>query len=355
MSYKQIFLAALLAMGVTTANAQTEVEPFIPGSTLDGINYFLPRTSLRVIVEMEKTVITPGELSKYAFRYLRLNDVPTSTSTTYVIKSIKMDSYGIVDKAKAYNVKLKSKTVAPLVTLTPDGLLLSINKEVPQPTMSAVPTPVEAKETVNPRDFMSQEILAAGSLSKMAELCAQEIYDIRESRNSLVRGEADNLPKDGAQLQIMLNQLDLQSNALEQLFKGTVSKSTEYQVLHICPDREGKSILMRFSKKLGVLDNDDLAGEPIFLSITPVAPLPQTVRDEATDKKKAKMEKGIYYNVPVRENVSIYDSKQKYLQQETPMAQFGTTEILSDLLFNKGTTTKVTFIPQTGGVERIEN
>ena len=354
MNYKPILLAALTAFSTATVHAQTEVEPFIPGSTLEGINYFLPRTALRVVVEMEKTVIQPGELSKYAFNYLRLNNVPTSSSITYAIKGIQVESYGMVDKTKAYNVKVKSKTIAPLVTLTPDGLLLSINKEVEQPAMSAVPSNVEAAKIPNPRDFMSQEILKASSLSKMAELCAQEIYDIRESRNALVRGEADNLPKDGAQLKIMLDQLDLQANALEQLFKGTTSRSTEYKVLYVCPEQQGESLLMRFSKKLGVVDNDDLAGAPILLNITPVAPLPQTVNDEATEKKKAKMEKGIYYNVPVRERVIIHDGKQEYVRQEIPMGQFGTTEILSDVLFNKGTTTKVTFVPQTGGIERLE-
>ena len=354
MNYKTILFAALAAFSTAAVHAQTEVEPFIPGSTLEGVNYFLPRTSLRVVVEIEKTVVKPGELCKYAFNYLRLNNVPTSSSITYAIKGIQVESYGMVDKTKAYNVKVKSKTIAPLVTLTPDGLLLSINKEVEQPAMSAVPSNVEAPTVPNPRDHMSQEILKAGSLSKMAELCAQEIYDIRDARNALVRGEADNLPKDGAQLKIMLDQLDLQGNALEQLFKGTTSRSTEYKVLHVCPAQEGESLLMRFSKKLGIVDNDDLAGAPIYLDIAPVAPLPQTMNDEAAEKKKAKMEKGIYYNVPVREKVTIHDGKQEYASQEIPMAQFGRTEILSDVLFNKGTTTKVTFVPQTGSIEKLE-
>lgn len=351
---KKIILAAALTMGAMNGFAQTETETFIPGSTLEGVNYFLPRTALRVIVETEKTVVTPGDLNKYAFRYLRLNDVPTTPSTSYTIKSIKVDTYGIVDKNKAYNVKVKSKTIAPLVTLTPDGILLSVNKEVVQPTMSNVPANVPAPQTVNPRDFMSQEILAASSSSKMAELCAQEIYDIRESRNSLVRGEADNLPKDGAQLQIMLNQLDQQASALEQLFKGTVSKSTEYKVLYVCPQQEGEGILFRFSQKLGALDANDMAGAPVYINLAPVAPLPQAVNDEDAAKKKAKMEKGIYYNVPVREMLTVYDNTQKYVQMETTMAQFGTTEILSDALFNKGVNTKVSFFPQTGGIEKLE-
>lgn len=352
---KKILLAALITLGTnTTAFAQTEVETFVPGSTLEGVSYFLPQTALRVIIETEKTVVTPGELQKYAFRYMRLNDAPTTASTTYAIKSIKVEPYGVIDSKKAYSVKVKSKTIAPLVTLNPDGILLSINKEVQQPIMSAVPANIDAPKPLNPRSYMSQEILAASSASKMAELCAQEIYDIRDSRNALIRGEADNTPKDGAQLQIMLNQLDQQAAALEQLFKGTVSISKQYTELCVIPQQEGETILLRFSKKLGIVDADDLAGAPIYLSITPYAPLPQVVKDEAADKKKAKMEKGIYYNVPAREKISIYDNQNKYVQTETPMAQFGTVEILSETLFNKGANTKVSFFPQTGGIEKLE-
>ena len=43
----------------------------------------------------------------------------------------------------------------------------------------------------------------ASSTAKMAELVAKEIYNIRESKNALLRGQADNTPSDGAQLKIM--------------------------------------------------------------------------------------------------------------------------------------------------------
>ena len=51
-----------------------------------------------------------------------------------------------------------------------------------------------ASETLDPRTFLTQEILMASSSAKMAELVAQEIYNIRESKNALLRGEADNMP-----------------------------------------------------------------------------------------------------------------------------------------------------------------
>lgn len=64
----------------------------------------------------------------------------------------------------------------------------------------------------------------AGSTAKMAELVAKEIYNIRESKNALVRGQADNMPKDGEQLKIMLANLEEQEAAMTEMFSGTLNK-----------------------------------------------------------------------------------------------------------------------------------
>ena len=47
---------ALLMAAALGAQAQTEVAPFVPGSTLEGISYFLPRTVFRVTVKADKKV-----------------------------------------------------------------------------------------------------------------------------------------------------------------------------------------------------------------------------------------------------------------------------------------------------------
>lgn len=344
----------MAVLAVVPAKAQTEVETFVPGSTLEGISYFLPRTALRLVVEAEKTVVRPGDLHKYAFKYLRLNDVPTEETTVWRIKSVSVQPYGVPDSKKAYSIKVKSKTIAPLVSLTRDGILLAINQEAQESVLPTIPNGVAAQALPNPRDFMNQEMLTATSTAKLAELCAQEIYDIRESRNALTRGEADNMPKDGQQLQLMLAQLDAQSTALEQLFKGTVQTSTHFFSMAFVPTEEKQQLVFRFSQLLGVVDKDDLSGAPVYMSISPIAQLPKAVQDEAAAKKKEKMEKGVYYNVPVREAVKVFDARQTYCEMECAMGQFGTTEILSDALFNKNVSTRVSFWQENGGVMKLE-
>ena len=189
----------------------------------------------------------------------------------------------------------------------------------------------------------------------MAELCAQEIYDIRESRNALVRGEADNTPKDGEQLRLMLNQLDIQAKALEQLFAGYTLTSTEVFSFDFLPTQETqKQLLFRFSQFSGLVDKDDLSGQPFYISIKNTGNLPARQDNPISEKKKAKLEQGVFYNVPARETIRIFDVNQTYLQAECSMGQFGYTEILSNILFDKKTSTRVSFHQETGGVKKLE-
>ncbi len=334
--------------------AQTEVEPFVPGSTLEGVAYYLPRTAFRVTVIAEKTITRPGDFHKYADRYLRLQDVPTEESVKWNLKSITLEPFGKPDRNKAYSIKIKSKTVAPLVGLSHDGILLSINCDANETFLPDLPKPEKGQVPENPRSYMTQEILSAGSTAKMAELCAQEIYDIRDSKNALIRGEADNTPKDGAQLKLMLEQLDKQASVLESLFSGTTQTDTEvFSFIYDPQQPTDRDILFRFSKKLGVLDADDLAGEPVIAAVKVMETIPQAVPSEEAAKKRAKMDHGVYYNIPARTKINITYSGQEYVSTETPMAQFGIVDILSSTLFDKKTTTQVTFFQTTGGTKDV--
>ena len=348
-----LILAFTHVIGV--CNAQTEVTAYQPGVTVEGITYFLPRTALRVTVVAERKVTTPGQLAKYAFRYLRLNDVPTTATTVWTIKEVNLDAYGMPDPTKAYSIKLKNRTLAPLASLTQDGILLSINAEQAEQTLPTPPQGKPATPPADPRRYMSQEILTAGSTAKMAELCAREIYDIRESRSELIRGEADNTPKDGQQLQLMLNQLDTQSAALEQLFSGTTQTSTEVFTFTYVPTHEAeRDVLFRFSQLAGVVDRDDLSGAPVYISIRPTNSLPPTTPNGETNKKKGKLEQGIYYNVPAREKVTVFDADHTFATTEVSMGQFGNVEILGEALFDKKSTTRAFFHQTSGGLQRLE-
>lgn len=343
--------AALLMSG--TAMAQTQVEPFRPGVTVQGVNYFLPKTEFKVVLTADKSVTLPGEFAAYANRFLSLSQVPTTETTIWTLKTISLFPYGVPDAKKAYSVQLKAKTSAPLISLSQEGIILGVNVEVEEEDAPALPQGTKAPKAVNGRDFMSRDILAAGSTSKMAQLTAEEIYDIRESRNDLIRGNADNAPKDGAQLQLMLDKLDQQEQALASLFKGQTLTNTEVFSFDYEPSatlkEEGDTVLLcRFSRMLGLVAQDDLAGEPIWMSLKYMGNLPQVEADPKAAKAKAKIQQGLYYNVPARVQVKLFTAEQELLSTEVMMPQYGTVEILSDALFNKKMDTQVTFDQNTG-------
>lgn len=347
---KQLLFASLL-LAATGVAAQTEVSAYQPGITEDGITYCLPKTTLKVKIIATKSVYKPGDFCMYAEKYLRLQNVPDQPQTTWKIKSVAVYPESDPDKTKMYSIKLKKKTVAPLVTLSKEGILLAIHTNA----LTEKPEPADPQDSVvkpvNPRDYMSEDILSAGSTAKMAELVAQDIYNIRESRNDLTRGKADTMPTDGEQLRLMLKHLDDQETALMQLFKGTTTTSTQVFTLMVKPTGElKKHLLFRFSKRLGAVAADDLSGEPVYIDITDL----KTVDEPAvTEKKKKEKEGGVWYNVPGKGSIRIYTADDVLYKGTESFSQFGNTEVLSYDLFNKDATTKVQFNRINGGIIKI--
>jgi hypothetical protein len=355
MKMNKIVTASLLLCASLSMEAQTESGVYIPGSNAEGITYFLPKTGVRICLEIEKREVTPGEFSRFAERYLHQKDVATSASTTYTIKSIQLQEMAVADKDKAFTIKLKDKTVAPLMSLTRDGVLLSINKKMVYNEETPEEKSTVTNNYIDAHPYFTGDLLSAGSTSKMAELAAQEIYDIRDSRSALIRGEADNTPKDGAQLKLMLDQLSTQETALQQLFTGSEKVTVSTQYLTIVPE-EGmeKEVCFRFSQKLGLVDKDDLSGTPYYMSIPDLKTCPEPDEETLKALEKKKAASGVFYAVPGKGLVEISSPTQVLLKKEVSFAQMGNVELLSGSLFNKKETVNVTFNPTSGAIETVE-
>lgn len=343
----------LLAIGLFTAlNVQAQdVNNYTPGITDEGVVYYLPKTQIEVQVTATKVTYTPGELCQYANRYLRLQNVSSQPKEYWELKSVKVNTIGVPDPKNAYAVKLKDKSVASQVELTENGIIKAINTTSPQEKETAKATLPEKAKRLDPRTFMTEEILLAGSTNKMAELIAREIYNIRESKNSLTRGQADYMPQDGAALKIMLNNLEEQEKAMTEMFSGFTERTDQTFTFYVEPEKEIKDqIVFRFSTKLGVLKEDNLAGEPFYISIINGNSLPPA--DEAAKAKKKT--EGIIYNIPGKAQVTLKGNGKQYANQEFYLTQFGETEVLIDNLFNKKVNTRVIFNPTTGGIVKID-
>ena len=349
-------------LSLITALAQTAVSSYMPGVTSEGAVYCLPKTGVRITIHVEKTTYTPGDFCKYAERYLRLMNVSEQPSVSYRIVGIQQEPFAVADTSKMYAIKFDARTAASNIRLSDDGILLAINAPSSLPKGEESPANGGARRPsspsgrpggVPPRQYLSEEILSAGSTAKMAELTAQDIYEIRESRNLLTRGQADYMPKDGEQLRLMLSQLEQQDRALTSLFAGiTVSDTTEFSFT-VIPDKVIKrDILFRFSQKLGLVDSDDLAGVPYYITIENLSTVPQP--ETIDPKKKGKQQPGVYVNVPGRMRSTIADATKTLVSNEYPAGQFGNVELLSGALFNKRYTTHLLLHPISGAVDRLD-
>ncbi|MFR5758343.1 MAG: DUF4831 family protein, partial [Bacteroides cellulosilyticus] len=138
-------------------------------------------------------------------------------------------------KENVYFVKMKDKTVAPLIELSKDGIVYSINMPLGSGQRKTTPT-IQPKVTgntpnVNPRDFLTEEILMSNSTAKMAELVAKRNPTVSvKVRMPCYAVKQNNMPKDGAQLKLMLDNLTLQERAMTEMFAGKVT--TEEKIYH---------------------------------------------------------------------------------------------------------------------------
>ena len=340
-----------LAVGLSLcAMSQTQVTEFNPGIAANGVNYMLPKTVLRVDASAVKVVYTPGEFARYADRYLHISGVVAEPATTWTITALSVSQEGVPDTSKVYTVKLKDKTVAPMVQLTPSGILVAVNTHT-DIQESVLPEMRSTNHKMDARQYLTEDILSATSTAKMAELTAQEILDIRESKNAIKRGQVESMPKDGASLKIVLDELNRQEEALTQLFIGYSDTTFTAKSFTIIPDEDMEEhVFLRFSRKLGFVDADDLAGDPYYLSVKDKHTV---VLPDTKEAAKRKIE-GLVYNMPSMADVTISTMQSTLYKQELPFAQFGTIDMLSPTLFNKGATTKLTFYPATGGLQHLE-
>lgn len=355
------FLNVLLLLLLFTLPlaAQTKVIKMSATKSSDyGVEYFLPRTVLTVSVEYGKTTRKAGIYAKYARKFLGLDEksVIQEDQIYYRLDGVNVESKGIPDKKESYLVEFKAKTTAPFVYLTEDGLICTINAEyeMPESVHQNVKTEhVEKLSIVNVQSLFTEEYLCAGSTLKMAEVVAKQIYKLRESRNDMLTGDAENAPRDGDGMKLVLATLEAQEKALVELFTGTTSVEKFDSEFEVEPVTDlSKEVLFRFSKYSGLVDANDLSGNSVYISVIKIDD--GDVHVDPDTKKKAKEPKSIVYNVPGKASVEILYGLNTLYKNTIQITQFGKKQILATSLFDdRKAPVKVYFYPNTGAIKQI--
>ncbi|MDE6627792.1 MAG: DUF4831 family protein [Muribaculaceae bacterium] len=347
-------LSALLLASAATAGAQTTQRLSATKANEYAIVYTLPTTQLSVTLEAEITVKRPGEFYKYAKKYLDIDNPITAESRTATLKSAIVTTRGIPDNDERYTVQFKTGT-APYMLLSPGNLPLAVNtdrlpaQDVPQlpEPHKAAPTPLE---TPAARQVVSEEMMQSQSTAKRAELAAAALFTIRQTRSDLISGQAEQTPPDGKSLQLMLDNLEAQEQAIMAMFAGTTSTSTDVASFVVTPDDEiSRMAVARISPTEGIVDATDLAGDPVYLDLSVTSRGEMPLNEKGVQLPFPK--NGLAYRIPGTALITVTYDGDTYFEREEPMAQFGVVYGLAPNSFtDKKAPIFVIFDPATGAI-----
>lgn len=350
-----IVLLMLTIVSCATAQKTTRVNAIKANNW--GVIYSLPKTSFEITLLVKKTTYHKGEFYPYSQRYLGVENPITEDIVSYTLEDITVINRGIPDKGNSYMVEFRGRTVEPFVYLREDGLIVTINAEPDEENAVGVVLPEGTKASPNPRRYLSQETLMAGSTAKQAELVARQIFDLRRSRSDILSGEAESMPPDGNAYKVVMDEIDAQEKALTELFSGSVESeyfTTAYTIVPDNRDIQGQTIA-RFSEKMGPLDADNLAGEPIRLTLSNKTPAVDIQLSERELKRlEDKLSEGVVYNVPGKADLVIEFKNRVLMEKEVDVVQFGSQDVLVKRMFeNQKQPIRVYFYPELGAIRQI--
>ena len=320
-----------------------------------GLVYSLPITALEVEVTASHTVAKKGPYYLYAKKSIGTEKAVSEDYEKWQITEVKVRPYGVSDSGTQYLMQLRPGALTS-ITVDPDGMLLAINKEVDVPAAGKVKTeataPVKWPSGNEYLDFVDEDFIASKSSAKQAQLLAESLMEVRESKLALTRGTADPMPADGKQMEIMLASLGEQEAALNAAFTGSVTTEYVSRKFSFVPEGDEKKILFRLSDFAGFVDADDLSGDPVYIEIETIneATLPVDAKGET--KKLPK--NAVIYNIPGSAQVTISSLGKTLFQKEFQMSQTGMTFGLDPALFtDRKEPSFAVFDPITGALLEI--
>lgn len=321
-----------------------------------GVVYSLPQTELVVDVQCAVTQRVPGPYRQYAGRYLGAPAKVKEYSSQAVITRSDMWVRGVASDDK-YVMQMKPGALAS-VCVDESGMLLAVNTRVDSPDS---PTLQEVENQQSPDlneylRYVDADYLVSLSSAKRAQLLAQTIMEIRESRLALSRGTAETMPTDGRQLELMLQSLEQQENALMRAFNGYEYTYTQTRRFSLIPDStscDNDILLFRLSDNTGFCDKDDYSGREVYLTMSlvqsPEMPLGMNGEPKPLPKN------AVVYCLPGTASAALkYKGELTGSPAQFDFAQFGSVFGLDPKVFtDKRKPSMAVFNPATGALLEI--
>lgn len=359
------FIIAAASLLFFSANGWTQQTKLLTAEKHNeyGLVYTLPDTMLEIEVTAEHTVKKAGKYYQYAKKYIGTDNVVKADSESWSITNVKVRTYGVPDEEEQYLMQLKPGALT-YICVDNSGMLLAINKEVELPgnnmaTRSSVASsensPKSSSNKIDMQEYLKyvdEDFLASQSSAKQAQMLAESLMEIRDSKISLTRGTAETMPTDGRQLELMLASLEHQEQSLTAAFRGSVESETVTRTYTFKPEDEGRTVLFRMSDFAGFVGPDDLSGDPVYISVA-IGNEPELPLDVKGEPKKLPKD-AVMYVIPGSAKIALSLSGEKLYEKDFDFAQFGIRFGLAPTLFtDKKAPSYAVFDPATGAVKEI--
>ena len=355
-----IVAALLMAVGYTNAQIVRENEA--------AVVYYMPKTELVIHIDYEVVTQTPGVFYQYAERYLGAEEIIMENNTNCQLRAVRVATESSADTERAYKVTAQKGINTQLVSLSEDGRLVgygivgdeAMRREgvgTPQSLCDSSPINKGAKrgERLEARGEelmpLLEEQFMAGSVAKMADGAAKQIYRIRETRLNILAGDVEHVPADGKAMELVLNELDKQEQALVALFVGKTQVTHHTHAVRYVPGESvEKEVVCRLSAHNGIVDKNDLSGEPLYLTLVAKK---QTLLPAGIADKNTPLLSQIHYNLPGEAQVALTFKGKQMAEQNVAVAQYGVAIPLAQELFTGKTIPTIKISAETGNILEI--
>ncbi len=320
------------------------------------IMYFLPKTVIQTKVEIKRTVCKAGEYSKFAKKYLNIDNVIKKDNEKWEIVDINFSTYPVIDSSKLFLLEHNDNQDISL-KLTKCGILKTINDNNNEYIIennnngikniyseNIIRTVVKPIHIYFDEIPLPKQVVNSTTVSEKARVLADKILTLREDKavNIVGDGYSKNIPDEQA-LSIMIENINKLEKQYLSLFKGkTISKTYTY-TFDFIPEGSRKitqKILFRFSHRKGIVPNNDMDGKPAIVEIRTKNNVNQIVtfdKKQSHLKRVAEIEnlnKGFQYNIPDIVNVSLLFEDDKLSTKNILLAQFGVIQNLPNKYLN---------------------
>ena len=322
---KKIFL---LLLGACMAGA---VMAQVVARDESALVYYSPKTD--VVLNFNYTVERQeaGIYAQYAESMLGVKEWVKETRTTHRLNDVRITTHTSTDYSRPHKVSADAG-IPMLLNINAKGLLVGYNVPLDKSEKKAFPKHPQEKA------------------KEAAQLAVP--YLIRETRMFLLSGEVEKEPADGKAMQLVLDELDKQEQALTELFVGKTVRSTETKRVVFDP-AEAAQTMWFFSEENGFTDAENIDADTIRVQVEmhPQRYLSSTP-DEMKKKKSVELSP-IVYNLPGNADVKVVYKDNALGERNIPIAQIGVDVPLTKELFKSADLPTILFNEQTGNVESI--